>query len=799
MTNHNLPAQSTPFIGRTGEIASIAALFGNPACRLLTLVGPGGIGKTRLALEAAQQQIPNFIHGVYFVSLAPLSSAEAIVSAISEAVECLFFPGGELTQQLLDYLHSKQLLLVLDSFEHLLAGTDLIVNILRSAPETKILVTSRERLNLLEETVFRVGGMAYPEQDTAPDATMYGAVQLFLERTHCLQPDLFLTADGITHATRICRQVQGMPLAIILAAAWANSLSLEEIAQEIARGFDFLQTETRNMPERHRHFRAVFDPSWNMLSEAERNVFVRLSVFRSSFTREAAQAVAGASLYVLATLVNKSIIRHDPTGRYDIHELLRQYAEEKLNASPQERAAVHDQFSTYYAAFMDKQCKRFNSPEQRAALEDIDREITNVKAAWHHMIGNGKIDEIRKTVASLHNFLGMRYRHREALDLFQQAIEVLQDLPSTSENQALLGVLMARHAGYLVLSAANDPQHSKAIIQTSLELLHPLNNPEDLLVALNSLSIVNWHLNQPTELQLSAQEGLKIATDMKIPQWRHVFLYWLSHAAVDLEDYEAAKRFGEEALNIAEAIGDLGMRASISSWVLSRTAVALGNYAEAKRLAEQAVALFDEAGYFVGSATNYGQLGDIAVALHEFDNAKYCYQQHLEMFVEAHGQTPQTLETLLHFAGLFSAQGENERAAELLAFSLHHPVSWKRSQTEAGQLLAQLQKELPAEAFTAACKRGEALEFEKLVADLLDSSLIASVREDINQPLPEPLSRRELEVLGLIADGLSNAEIAQRLYLSVGTVKVHTSHILAKLDVSNRTEAVVQAQKLHLL
>jgi predicted ATPase len=222
----------------------------------------GGIGKTRLALQAAEQQLPAFAHGVYFVSLAPISAPESIATAIAAAIRFTFYAGSEPRKQLLDYVRHKQMLLLVDNFEHVLAGAGLLADILLNAPVVKILVTSRERLNLQGEALFALDGMGYPTKVFAEDAARYSAVRLFLHSAAQVQPNFSVTLENLHAAVRICQLVQGMPLGILLAAAWVNALSVQEIARQIQNSLDFLETDQRDLPERQRSLRAAFNHSW---------------------------------------------------------------------------------------------------------------------------------------------------------------------------------------------------------------------------------------------------------------------------------------------------------------------------------------------------------------------------------------------------------------------------------------------------------------------------------------------------------------------------------------------------------
>ncbi|HXQ38643.1 MAG TPA: helix-turn-helix domain-containing protein, partial [Anaerolineales bacterium] len=303
---YNLPHAAAPFVNRTTEIAEITQRLNNPNCRLLTLIGPGGIGKTRLAMRVAANCVEQFDDGVYFASLHPLASPEFILSAIIDVVSPQSRSGSDLKHQLLQYLREKALLLVLDNFEHLLEGADTLTEILEAAPNVKLLVTSREALNLQGEWRYAVPGLEYPETTATEQAEAYSAVELFVERARQVRGDLALV-DEQAAVVRVCRLVEGMPLALELAAAWTRILPTDEIASEIQRNLDFLSTSLRDVPQRHQSITAVFEQTWGRLTEEERRVFSALSVFSGGFRREAAEAVAGVSIRVLSDLVDKSL------------------------------------------------------------------------------------------------------------------------------------------------------------------------------------------------------------------------------------------------------------------------------------------------------------------------------------------------------------------------------------------------------------------------------------------------------------------------------------------------------------
>ena len=383
------------------ELAEITARLSDPNCRLLTLVGPGGIGKTRLALQAAysalETQAASYPHGVFLVRLAPTQSVEAVIPAIAGAIEFRFREGGTPRRQLLDYLRQKRTLLLLDNLEHLTGAAETVTEILRTAPEVTILATSRTRLNAQGEYVLPLAGMNHPPQEAAldqaeldavypaePDAVHpvgSDAVALFVQSARRIQPRFELTPANQASVARICRLVEGMPLGILLAAAWTEMLTPGEIAAEISRSLDFLSLESGDLPVRQRSIRAVFDHSWGPLDERSRSTMQALSVFRGGFTWEAAREVTGASLRDLKALVDRSLVQGGLGERCQLHELLRQYAAEILKNSPAAYETARERHSEFYMAAMQQWGLDLKGPRQITALESMDEEIENVRGS----------------------------------------------------------------------------------------------------------------------------------------------------------------------------------------------------------------------------------------------------------------------------------------------------------------------------------------------------------------------------------------------------------------------------------
>lgn len=393
MTLAQLPRQSRSIVGRERELVEISALLSEPLCRLVILLGPGGIGKTCLALEAADQQRrqASYADGVVFVDLAGTVAPDFVPAAIGGALDVSFWGPEEPLVQVMSYLADKQMLLVVDNLEHLLAGSGCLADLLNAAPGLKILATSRERLNLREEWVYSVGGLAFPPGYagalTVSEAQAYGAVQLFVQRARQVQHH-FSLADNLPSVLSICRQVEGLPLGLELAASWLHAMSCSQVAARMASSLDFLVTPLRNMPERHRSLRTLFERSWSLLAAGEQAVFMRLALFHGGFDLDAAAAITGAALPVLAGLVDKSLVRIDAAGRYDLHVLLRQYAQDKL-ANAGEYASTMQRFLGYYVQLAEAGEAHVYGPEQSVWYDKLEAEIDNLRAAltWsldHH-------------------------------------------------------------------------------------------------------------------------------------------------------------------------------------------------------------------------------------------------------------------------------------------------------------------------------------------------------------------------------------------------------------------------------
>jgi DNA-binding SARP family transcriptional activator/ABC-type glycerol-3-phosphate transport system substrate-binding protein len=403
---HNLPPQPSPLIGREKELAEVNNLLADPDCRLLTLFGPGGIGKTRLAIEVARQALDKFPEGVYFVSLASTDSAEDIIPRIATTFDPEQYPMGQAAADFLPELHRRDpvRLLVLDNLEQLLPdGCVTIEALLTQTQRLKLIVTSRQAVNIRWEWRCDLDGLAYPAGDTADNLESYGAVAMFLQRMRQTRR-VHLPESEIQATAKICRLVGGMALGIELAAAQAGRLSCAAIAGALERNLDALVVSLRDLPARQHSLRASFEVTWANLSPQEQALFRRLSLFRSSFTAEAAQAVAEAGLLQLINLIDKSLLRQASPERYDIHEVLRHFAKEKLAEVPAEQAQALKHYRHFYTTFLQE---RTEALQQGIELTDnvaaIYTEIDNLWAGWVRMTGQDEAEEFASAlVRALH-------------------------------------------------------------------------------------------------------------------------------------------------------------------------------------------------------------------------------------------------------------------------------------------------------------------------------------------------------------------------------------------------------------
>jgi predicted ATPase/DNA-binding SARP family transcriptional activator len=430
---HHLPVHPAPFIGREKELGEIVHLLRESPYRLLTLLGPGGSGKTRLALQVGamldQDMEEQFRDEVWFVSLAPLTESKSISDAIAQSLGMARRVGGSEAQDVfLSEIRGRAMLLILDNFEHLLNANSitLITEILNASPRTKILLTSRERLNVEGETIFQVGGLEIPTEEALPASQPSSALQLFTQCAIRVQPDFEINQDNYQSVVNICTTVQGMPLAIELAASWVEIYSPPEIYQEIIRSLDFLQSDWRDLPDRQRSLRAVFDSSWSLLDKTTRPAVKALSVFRSSFSREAAQAISGASAKTLLELSHKSWIQRLSNGRYQIHELLRQFAVEKLSAETVNYELVKKQFSEYYADYSSSLWTAMKGADQGKAFSGVEAEFENLQTAWTWLISMGQSDSaIQKMLALLLHYSELRGKTVELVRMLELALKTI--------------------------------------------------------------------------------------------------------------------------------------------------------------------------------------------------------------------------------------------------------------------------------------------------------------------------------------------------------------------------------------
>lgn len=505
--------QST-FIGRDLELAEVTELLTDPNCRLLTLTGAGGVGKTRIALQVAEQLTRNYQDGVVLVSLETLSAANLIPLTIADGLKLVLEGTDDALNQITRAIAEKNLLLVLDNFEHLLEGATVVSELLQRCPRLTLLVTSHESLDVAEEWRFPVGGLSYPADTISLEESKYfDAVKLFVGRVKQVQPDFALGQAELPHVLQICQRLEGSALGLELAAVWAKTLSLADIAGEIGTNLDFLTSTSRGRAERHSSIRAVFNYSWRLLTLTEQGVLKKLSVLAGGFSREAAKQVAGATLPVLAALVDKSLLRFSATGRYDGHALVRQYSLEKLGQQPDEKARTEEKHAMYYLQLVQQGAASLHSRQHQTARGLIIEEFANIRRAWQWAVKQVRLDVLERTTFALSDLLeGHRY---EGQALFQGAAAALDE--TNPRHHAALGYVRVaqteqgghQHFGYDL---------SKQILQRAFVLLEPLGEERAISRGLRMVAECEHCVGNFAEAERVLHKALILGRDYGSPR-----------------------------------------------------------------------------------------------------------------------------------------------------------------------------------------------------------------------------------------------------------------------------------------
>ena len=654
---YNFPGTLTPFIGREQEIHQITTFFTDPDTRLVTLIGPGGIGKTRLALQAARSLNAGFPDGICWVPFSALDQAELVFTTIDEYIAENIYTAFGLTRQgreeykllLETYLKNRQALIILDSFEILISGASIVSDLLAKTTDCRFLVTSRERLNLPGEVLYPVQGLAYtPVSDdiTAPA----DAARLFLQEANRVSQSEIDHPDHLSAIERICSRLEGMPLAIRLAAEWARLLSVEAIEQELEHGLEFLDTGSTSI-------RAVFDRSWNLLTDQQQDSFVRLAVFQRGFTREAAREVAGADLSTLSALFDKSLIQKMEEARYCLHDLLRQYAVEHLKTRG-EWDATRDAHCAFFAGLLDDQEDAIISGDHSKILPDLD----NIRASWRWAVKRRRLVDLNRMIFPLDWFYNLRALYSEAITVMGLAVEAMYMQKPEGLQGIVYGKALLQYG--LETTWIQGSDNAAESIHEGIRILRGLGSPKDLAWGLILSVLEGLFRNDPKVREQYCLESLKIFEELENPQGIACSLTVLGAHYRQINKYSDARRSIERGLAISRKIGDQeGTAHALRN--LGHLYFNFGDFDTASIYYWEEARLWGELSLPRLKNQALQSLANTALAAGNLNEAKMQYQECLAEF-EQLGDPGNTLSSLFGLIQIALRQKKSKEALDLL-------------------------------------------------------------------------------------------------------------------------------------
>jgi predicted ATPase/DNA-binding CsgD family transcriptional regulator len=696
---HNLPADTLPFIGRVHEIHELVQQLTSEKLRLITILGPGGMGKTRLSIEVGRKLVGHFMDGVYFVPLAAVTSAEQIVTTIAEIIGFNFHSDKQPKQQLLEHLQKQHILLIIDNFEHLLDSGGLLTAMLHSTPQAKVLVTSREKLNLAGEVIHILSGLSAPIDTNTNTIADYDAVKLFVETAQ--RASVEVNDAEMVVVARICQLLGGMPLGILLAAAWVDTLAIVAIEVEIKAGLDILEANLHDAPPRHHSIQAAFDTSWNRLKAHEQAVFMRLAVFQDGFTREAAQIITEANIRDLQRLVHTSFIQLLPSGRYAIHELMRQYGEEKLRASG-EWDTIHKKYAQYFAEFIAPLSETPWSMASREILAEVNADFDNVRSAWLYQAEQKNIAELRRFLDGIWHFLDQYSRSQEGINLFEPLLTTFQD--NNDDVTLFRGQLLGRLGWFY----SDTGHHQKALEldKQALQIVQEFNATNDILLIYQGLCFVMGFIGKSQASRDYTEKGFELVQKSADSKWLVPFCAMMSQNYLELGGHEEAQRWADalpeykyRSMNMGQILIQLGdfdqaeehLLYAINNYHLHRIEY-LGVYKSLAECAAQAGNI-EKAWLYVQRGLQYG------------DDGTYAWGTFYVLFATLH---------------LLIDEKQYHSATELLSLMLHHPANIESIRAWAATLVDTLKTSLSVDEFEAAWARGKQLDLGEVITEYME-------------------------------------------------------------------------------